>query len=463
MARWKKSDAPDLDRAHALTAGLIDALVCPTDKPQAFLRDTKSIGLKVRVTPAGTKSFVYEVRISGKPVRRTIGSVLAWSLEQARESANKLRVLIDKGHDPRELEQMAAEVKALQKRQAEARTLQEAAEAVTVAAAWGRYMEEGKPRGKAAWKPRYRNDLVKMAAPGGEPRKRGGGKMLPGHLHPLMNLRLIDVTPDFVRDWFVIESKRSPVNAVRALAMLAGFLKWCSTRREWRTMVNRDAARAADLADLLPAKVRRTDALELDQLKPWFAGTDKLRSRVARAYLQALVLTGARREEMAALKWSDVDFAWKKITVADKVGDNRTIPLTPYLGSLLASLPREMLDADSPNPYVFASTGKSGHIAEPRAPHADVLADAGVPHVSIHGLRRTFSLVGEAAGAPAGAIAQVMGHRPSAVAEGYRPRSIDALRPYLALVETFFLDRAGIVFDADAVAAGGLRLVSSAA
>ena len=460
MARWKKSDAPDLARAHALTTGLIDALVCPDGKAQAFLRDSKVVGLKVRVTPAGAKSFVYEVRVNGKPVRRTLGTVVAWSLDKAREAANKYRVLIDKGHDPRELEDLAAEVKALEKRQAADRVLQEAAEGVTLALAWGRYMEEGKPRGKAAWKPRYRADLLKFAAAGGEPRKRGGGVMLPGHLSPLMGVRLIDVKPDLVRDWFVIESKRAPVQAVRALAMLAGFLKWCSTRREWRALVSRDAARAADLADLLPAKKRRTDALELDQLKPWFAGTDKLRSRVARAYLQALVLTGARREEMAALKWSDVDFTWKKITVADKVGDHRTIPLTPYLGSLLAGLPREMLDAETPNPFVFASTGKTGHIAEPRAPHADVLTDAAIPHVSIHGLRRTFSLVGEAAGAPAGAIAQVMGHRPSAVAEGYRPRSIDALRPYLALVEKFILDRAGIVFDESVATAGGLRRVA---
>ena len=100
------------------------------------------------------------------------------------------------------------------------------------------------------------------------------------------------------------------------------------------------------------------------------------------------------------------------------------------------------------SPFVFASTmSKSGRIAEPRAPHADVLTDAGIPHVSIHGLRRTFALLGEAAGAPAGAIAQVMGHRPSAIAEGYKPRSIDALRTYLAQVEAFILDKAGIEFN----------------
>ena len=51
---------------------------------------------------------------------------------------------------------------------------------------------------------------------------------------------------------------------------------------------------------------------------------------------------------------------------------------------------------------------------------------------------------------PAGAIAQVMGHKPSATAEGYRPRGVDALRPFLASVEKHILDKAGIEFDADA-------------
>jgi hypothetical protein len=149
-----------------------------------------------------------------------------------------------------------------------------------------------------------------------------------------------------------------------------------------RALVQEDAARASELGDVLPGVHKRRDALEIDQLPAWFTGTDKLRTRTARANLQALVLTGARREE-------------------------------------LAGLPRAKFKDGTPNPYVFASTmSASGRIAEPRAPHDLVLTDAGIPHVSIHGLRRTFSLLGEAAGAPAGAIAQVMGHKPSAI--GYR-------------------------------------------
>ena len=52
-----------------------------------------------------------------------------------------------------------------------------------------------------------------------------------------------------------------------------------------------------------------------------------------------------------------------------------------------------------------------------------------------------------------------MGHKPSAIAEGYRPRSIDALRPYLALIEQFILDKAGVKFDPTQAVTGGLRVV----
>jgi integrase len=173
-------------------------------------------------------------------------------------------------------------------------------------------------------------------------------------------------------------------------------------------------------------------------------------------YLRALLLTGARREEIAALKWADVDFQWRKLTIADKVESTRVIPLTPYLAQQLATLPRI-------NEFVFASTGKAGRIADTRASHAKALQSAGIDSLTIHGLRRSFSLLGESAGAPAGApagaIAQVMGHKPSATAEGYRPQSVDALRPYLAQIEAHILEQAVVAFEAKAEP-GKLRVVA---
>jgi hypothetical protein len=52
-----------------------------------------------------------------------------------------------------------------------------------------------------------------------------------------------------------------------------------------------------------------------------------------------------------------------------------------------------------------------------------------------------------------------MGHKPSATAEGYRPRSIDALRPFLEQIEAHILTLAGVKFDAQPEP-GKLRVVA---
>lgn len=67
-------------------------------------------------------------------------------------------------------------------------------------------------------------------------------------------------------------------------------------------------------------------------------------------------------------------------------------------------------------------------------------------------MRRTFSKLAEAAGVPAGAIAQIMGHQPSALAERYRHREMDVLAEYLAKAESFILERAGVVPHSDRAA-----------
>ena len=433
-----------------LTAGRVADFECAQGKSQAFLWDTDTPTLALRATPTGRKTYVFESRLDGATVRISIGTLADWPIEKARAKAQSLKMAVDNGTDPREVAREREAAKA-------AKEVEAVARAVTVAAVWPRYMAEGKPKRRTAWKPRYVLDLNRAASMGGEPKKRGQGTTKPGALAALMPMALASIDQDVIRDWYAREAKTAPIQAARAVAMFSGFLGWCSTKKDLRALVNKTAARASELGDVLPGVNKRRDALEIDQLSAWFAGTDKLRTRTAAAYLQGLVLTGARREELAGLTWANVDFRWHKLTIADKVEATRVIPLTPYMAWLLAGLPRV-------NAFVFSSTmSASGRIAEPRAPHTDVLADAGIPHVSIHGLRRTFSLLGEAAGAPAGAIAQVMGHKPSAIAEGYRPRSIDALRPYLSLIEKFILDKAGIVFDAQKAAPGGLRVVASAA
>jgi len=445
MARPKKDAAIDLSVTHELSAGLIERLTCPPGVPKGLLRDKDVTGLRVRVTANGAKSFVFEAKLNGKAISRTLGKFPLMTIDEAKAQARDLaRTVKNDKLDPRELDREAEAAKA-------AAILAEAARAVTVGEVWPHYLAEGTPKRRDAWKPRYLADLRKIVAPGGEDKKRGTGKTRPGPIYPLLRLRLADVNEDTLKSWFDAESKSGKHQAARALMMFRGFLRWCSGRPEYRRLTDREAGRAASIVESLPQVNARIDCIEDAQLPGWFKGVEALENKTISVYLKALLLTGCRREEMAPLKWADIDFQWHKLTLADKVESTRVIPLTPYLERELASLPRI-------NEFVFASTGKGRHIHDPRNSHAKAVLEAGMPHLTLHGLRRTFSLLGEAADAPAGAIAQVMGHKPSGTAERYRPRSVDALRPSMARIEAYILERAGIDFSPE-MAPGKLRIV----
>jgi integrase len=436
----------------SFTAGRVAGFKCPPEKAQAFLWDLAAPGLGLRVTPKGKPSYVFQGLYNGNTVRLTIGNPDAWTIEQGRDKAKALQRLIDDGTDPRDLKRDALADKATKAAAAAAQAAANTSNAVTVGSLWPRYLSEGRPKRKDAWKPGYRADIEAMAVAGGVPKKRGQGMTRPGPLFPLLALPLVDVTEDALQVWYEREAVVSKHQAARALMMFRGFLRWCAARPEYRKLIDRDAGRAPAILENLPANTKRTDALEAAQVAGWWQAVEQLSNRTASVYLRALLLTGARREELAGLTWANVDFQWRKLTLADKVDATRTIPLTPYLAQVLATLPRI-------NDFVFASSGKAGRIADTRASHSKALQSAGIDGLTIHGLRRSFSLLGEAAGAPAGAIAQVMGHKPSATAEGYRPRSVDALRPYLAQIEAHILEQAGVQFVAE-VEPGKLRVVT---
>ena len=167
------------------------------------------------------------------------------------------------------------------------------------------------------------------------------------------------------------------------------------------------------------------------------------------------------------MRWDDINFNWKGITIRDKVEGERGIPLTPYVSHTLASLPRRVIvdkktGEKRTNPWVFSSpTSEIGHITEPNHTHSAACAVAGIEGLTLHGLRRSFKSLTEWQEIPAGVVAQIMGHKPSATAEKhYTVRPLELLALHHEKIEAWLLEQAGIVFDAKAVA-GALRVVSS--
>ena len=452
MARPKKSEAPDLADRVNLTAGAIERVTCPAGKQQAFMRDSEAPGLRVRVTAAGAKSFVYEAKLDRQTIRRTIGDVKLWSIEQARTEARRLAVVLDNGQDPREIERQQQADKATAKAAA-------AVQAATVGGVWAVYLEARRPH----WGARHHADHVKLVQAGGEVSKRGTrgrGVTVAGPLHPLMGLALRDLTAPVIEAWAAREAQTRPTSARLAWRCLKAFLSWCAEQPEYAPVLpSVNPAKTKKAREALGKAGVKQDALLKEQLPAWFAAVQQIQNPIAAAYLQVLVLTGARPGEVLGLRWEDVNTKWKGLTIRDKVEGERVIPLTPYVSHLLHSLPRR-------SDWVFPSTARGKDtegqtLSIPRAPHTAACAVAGIEGLTLHGLRRSFKSLTEWLEIPAGVVAQIMGHKPSATAEKhYTVRPLDLLRVHHERIEAWILEQAGIAFDAKA-APGALRVVAA--
>lgn len=444
MARPKKTDAPDLSEAQDLTAGLIERLTCPPGMLQSFMRDTKAPGLRVRVTPAsaknpkGVKAFVFEAKLNRQTIRRTIGDVRAWSIEAARNEANRLRVTLDAGTDPREVERQKEAAKAADIAAAISKVEADKVRAVTVGEVWAVYLAERRPH----WGALHYADHIRFTKAGGVPANRGTrgrGVTIAGPLYPLMVLPLRDLDAPTIEVWAANEAKTRPSAARLAWRCLKVFLGWCSEQPAYADLLPaKNPAKTTRSREALGKAGVKQDALMREQLPVWFEAVQRIGNPVTAAYLQTLLLTGARPGEVLGLRWEDINTKWKGLTIRDKVEGERVIPLTPYVSHLLAALPRR-------NEFVFS--GAAGAMSKPHKPHSIACAVAGIDGLSLHGLRRSFKSLTEWLEIPAGVVAQIMGHKPSATAEKhYTVRPLDLLRVHHEKIEAWILEQAAVPF-----------------
>jgi integrase len=424
------------------TAGRVDGFQCEDGKSQSFLWDSAAPGLGLRATANGAKSYMFQAKLNGQTIRVTIGAPSTWTIQEAQAEARRLKVIIDNGQDPRQVKAkgLEAEQEARDAKQAEAEAKQTEVkrQGLTLRNVWPLYVNARKSK----WSAGHIQNHMTLAAVGGEQKKRGKGLTVAGPMASLMPLALADLTAESIAAWLEEEARDRPTNAAQSYRLLRAFIRWAADSPAYRGIVSADVCSARMVRDVLPkSQTKEGDSLQREQLPAWFSSVRQIGNPVISAYLQSLLLTGARREELAGLRWVDVDFQWNSIRLNDKIEDFRMVPMTPYVAQLLAALPRR-------NEWVFSSLkAADGKLNEPRIAHTKALAAAGLPHVSLHGLRRSFGTLCEWVEMPSGISAQIMGHKPSALAEKhYRRRPLDLLRKWHAKVEAWLLEQAGIEF-----------------
>lgn len=423
-----------------LTVGRIQAFSCEPGRQQTIYMDARTPGLGVRVTASGAKSFIFETSLNGKTIRITIGDVRTWTIPQAQARATALKAQTDSGIDPRAVLAAAREqdsADALAKSQESERVARQSIRLMDV---WPIYVQDRMDTRQDGWSVHHLRAHSQAIQDAGAPTKRGGGKTVAGPLASLKAHRLIDIDRNVLEKWSKVEGKARPSSARLAMRLLKACMNWCANHPDYADLVDLRGVESKRARESLGKGAPRSDKLQRDQLAAWFSAVRGINNPVISAYLQVLLLTGARREEIAALRWTDVDFQWLTIRLSDKVKPFRIVPLTPYISSLLEALPRR-------SEWVFSSsTSESGYITEPRYAHNQALAVAGLPHVTLHGLRRSFASLSEWVEVPAGIAAQIQGHSPKGVRETHylNERPIDLLRLWHVKIEAWILEQAMI-------------------
>ena len=144
-------------------------------------------------------------------------------------------------------------------------------------------------------------------SPAGWRRNEGRGKTKAGPLAALMPLKLSELTGETVGRWLEREAKHRATNAAQSYRLLRAFIRWAAEVPEYRGVVPADAYSARVVRKALPApQAKDGDCLQKEQLPAWFEAVRARSNSVIAAYLQALLLTGARREQLMSLKWGDV-------------------------------------------------------------------------------------------------------------------------------------------------------------
>jgi integrase len=141
------------------------------------------------------------------------------------------------------------------------------------------------------------------------------------------------------------------------------------------------------------------------------------------AIIRLLALTGARKNEIARLRWSEVDAGRGLLQLDDSKTGRRAIRMGAAALELIAALPR------SKTPYVFP---------DPRDPTlpirnldwawVGIRKRAGMPELRIHDLRHSFASVGVAGGAGLLLIGKLLGHTHVATTSRYAHLADDPVK-----------------------------------
>lgn len=367
-----------------LTKKLIDTIpACDRDR---FIWDSELKGFGVRVWPSGRKTFVAKYRIgggrNGATRRFTIGTYGTLTVEEARTAARKVLSAASQGADP------------AGQRQAKRREM-------TVEALIDLYGEKGtdhlKDRNRRWMLARLRHHVVPLLG-----RKK------------ITEVRVADVE-QFMRDVKAGKTAKDEKTGPRTRVIVRGG-EGAATKgvRDLSAVftfaVRHELVPSNPCAPVKkPADGKRHRFLTLEEIKRLGEALDALQgegaSPKAIAIMRLWALTGCRRDEIAGLRWAEVDFDHACLRLSSTKTGRSVRPLAGAALALLQSLARE-----PGSPFVFPSEDRSTFYQGTKRFWPKVVSRAGLSGATPHTLRHTIGSASVSAGETLAMTGALLGH-----------------------------------------------------
>ena len=357
--------------AQHLTDALIRKLE-PPEKGNSITYDAAVPGFGVRVTAAGHRAFIlnYRVRDTGRERRYTIGRFPDRTTVMARERARELRREVEDGGDP-------------------VGALQDSRDAPTVADLIERFRAEHLPKKR-------------------EGTRKGYDQILKKHIEPFFGSKkkVADVTTEDIDG---LHGKiGAPYTANRTVAVLS---KMFNLAVRWRMRTD-TPVKNVELNDEHPRQ-RYLTGPEMERLFEAMAAHPE---RQSVNILRVLMLTGARKGEVLAMRWADVDLTegkWSKPAASTKQNKPHEVVLSGPVRQLLAEIADEQTGKGRrPLPtFVFPSAvSETGHVADIYCTWWALCKSAKIDGLRIHDLRHSFASHLASGGASLPLIGAMLGH-----------------------------------------------------
>jgi integrase len=306
-------------------------------------------GLYLVIQPSGSRSWAVRYRHHGHPCKYTIGRYPAIDLASARKLASAALRAVAEGRDPTQEKKQARPAKA------------DDIETVAV-----QFIERHCNRSN---RPRTAAETAHLLEQHVLPRLRGRS------VREITRRDILDVLDRVV-------DNGAPISANRTLAAVRKLFNWA---------VSRDIIAVSPCAGVKPPTPERARdrVLSDDELVRVWRAAEKIGGPFG-ALVQLLALTGQRRDEVAGMRWDELDLEARLWTLPRgrvKTDQGHVVPLSAAAVTIISSIPRI---AESPFVLTTNGTAPSSGYSKGKRKLDALLPPAMLPW-RLHDLRRTVA------------------------------------------------------------------------